>query len=212
MISWAGGMWKVQLMCSDPHGFWQLTVKTWGEREWKIWRKVREEGKLCNWWSTQSHMELPRCWDVYVISNFSSTFAIPAFLLCLFNICQFLCAEWQREGLGCGGEHYGLILTHDGGGSTARSVDGLPRSLCATKDHFLSRASRLIPNRPLSQALFYSAHCMGVPEGKYYTLFLDMFPKAYILDNMIYCRYFKNTAAKNLWNNVPISLDNLHSL
>lgn len=91
------------------------------------------------------------------------------------------------------------------------SVDGLPQSLCATKGHFLSRASRLIPNRPLSQSPFYSAHCMGVPEGRYYTLFLDMFPKAYIWFSMIHCTYFKNTEATKCRNDVPISLDNIQS-
>lgn len=165
MINWAGGMWEILLKCLDPHDFWQLAVTHWGERAGE---EVREEGKLCNWGGRESHDGLPRCWDVYVISplNFSSTSAISPFLLRSFNLCQPLCVEWQRVGLRWGW--------------TLRALSWSSRwmgRLCETLDHFLSQASRLIPNRPLPQSPFYSGHCMGVPEVRYYTPFLDLFPE-----------------------------------
>lgn len=86
-----------------------------------------EVEKLRNWGGRGDHGELPRCWDVCVISplNFSSTFAIPPLLLHSFNLCQPLSVEWQGEGQGLGWT-LGPYCSSGGGGTTARPVDGPP--------------------------------------------------------------------------------------
>ena len=172
MIGWAVGMWELQVMGLDPHGFWQLSVTKWGERQWK---SCGEKGKLSNWGGREDHTDSPRCRDVYLISplDFSSTFAIPPFLLRSFSLCQPLCIEWQSEGQERGWTLGPYYIPDVGVGTIACSVDG---SSLYYPGPFPVPASRLIPNRPLPQSPFYSG-LHGCAGSEVLHPFLGMFPE-----------------------------------
>lgn len=89
----------------------------------------RRKGKLWDWGGREDHVELPRCWHVYVISalDFSSAFAIPPFPLRSLNLCQAPCVRVTERGGGGHGWTLGPYCSPGGGGvATAHSVDGPP--------------------------------------------------------------------------------------